>query len=125
MRKGTRQDRHTVAKVYEIIFELSKFFNSECEICLKKMTKARSGFTIHHLIYNPNEKTHRNFLSRLKYYLYLRPIIKKAAKDGTIYQRFAFLCNGCHHSIDGPRGLNRRKRGNVLRLIMMWYRTKT
>ena len=118
MRKGTRQAR-PLAPVYSIIFELSKLYGSECGVCLKKMRKAQSGFTIHHLEYKKGEKTHKQFLDRLKYYKYLRPIVKKNTS------RFAFLCNACHHSIDGPRGLNRRKKMNVLRLILMWYRTNT
>jgi hypothetical protein len=111
--------------VYQLIFELSKLFGSECEVCGKKMKRPMPGFTIHHLEYRKGEKTHKNFLSRLKYYQYLKPIILKALKDGTIHIIFAFLCNACHHSIDGPRGLNRRKKINVLRLFLMWYRTNT
>lgn len=109
----------SLAPVYTIIFELSRLFGSECEICLRKMRKPQSGFTIHHLEYKANEKTHKNFIDRLEYYKYIRPIVKNNT------DRFAFLCNACHHSIDGPRGLKRRKRPNVLRLLIMWYRTKT
>jgi len=116
MRKTARGN---LKPVYEIIFELSKLFGGECEVCLKKMRKAQSGFTIHHLEYKKNEKTHKNFLDRLKYYKYLRPIVKKNPK------RFAFLCNGCHVSIDGPRGLNRRKKMNFLRLVLMVLHTNT
>jgi len=83
------------------------------------MSKPMPGFTIHHLEYKKGEKIHSDFSTRLAYYTYLLPIVKK---DKT---RFAFLDNKCHHSIDGPRGLNRRKKENVLRLILMWYRTKT
>lgn len=119
MRKRTIKARPNLAPVYTIIFQLSGIYGGECEVCLKKMRKPMSGFTIHHLKYKKGEKTHKQFLDRLKYYIYLRPIVKKNPK------RFAFLCNACHHSIDGPRGLNRRKRANVLRLFLMWYRTKT
>jgi len=118
MRK-TLSKRGNLAPVYTIIFELGKLYDSECGVCLKKMKKPMSGFTMHHLEYKKNEKTHKNFLDRLKYYKYLRPIVKKNPK------RFAFLCNACHHSIDGPRGLNRRKRANVLRLFLMWLITNT
>lgn len=111
--------RGNLTPVYAIIFQLSSIFGSECEVCLKKMRKPMPGFTIHHLEYKKGEKTHKNFLDRQKYYVYLRPIIKKNPK------RFAFLCNACHHSIDGPRGLNRRKKANVLRLFLMWFRTNT
>lgn len=123
----SRTNREETRLVYELIFELTQYFELKdtCEMCLKKMRKPRSGFTIHHLEYRKGEKTHKNFLSRLKYYLYLKPIIKKAYKDGTLYDKFAFLCNQCHHSLDGPRGLTRRKKMNVLRMIMLWYRTKT
>lgn len=40
-------------------------------------------------------------------------------------KEFAFICNACHHSIDGPRGLKRRKKMNVLRLFLMYFRTNT
>lgn len=116
MRKTSRGN---LKPVYEIIFELSKLFGSQCEVCLKKMRGPTSGFTIHHLEYKKGEKTHKNFLDRLKYYKYLRPIVKKNPK------RFAFLCNPCHNSLDGIKGLNRRKDMNVLRLFMMWFRTNT
>jgi hypothetical protein len=111
--------------VYDIIFELSKLFGSECEVCLKKMRGPTAGFTIHHLCYRDNEKTHKNFLSRLKYYQYLAPIVYFAAYLGILEYCFAFLCNPCHNSLDGIKGLNRRKDMNVLRLFMMWLRTNT
>jgi len=89
------------------------------------MKKAVPGFVIHHLEYRVKEKTHKNFFKRLRYYKYLKPIIYKAGDDGTIYSKFAFLCNACHHSIDGPRGLKRRKPANVMRLFLMYLRTNT
>jgi hypothetical protein len=119
MLKKSRKNRLGLAPVYGIIFELSKLYGSECEVCLKKMKKAKSGFTIHHLEYKDGEKTHKDFKERIHYYKYLKPIVKKHHK------RFAFLCNACHNSIDGIRGLNRRKRANVLRLFLMWFRTNT
>ncbi len=115
----------TLKPIYEIIFKLSKLFGSECEICLKKMKKPKSGFTIHHLEYRIGEKTHKDFTSRLKYYQYLMPIIKKFHKKGKVHSKFMFLCNACHQSLDGPRGLNRRKKDNLLRLFWAVYRTKT
>ena len=118
--------RKTALKpVYEIIFDLSKLFDSECAICLKKMKKAKSGFTVHHLVYRKGEKNHKDFTSRLEYYKYLKPIVTKFKKKGNIYSKFMFLCNACHHSLDGPRGLNRRKKENVLRLFMAYYSTNT
>jgi hypothetical protein len=124
MRKGTRKTR-PLTPVYEIIFELSKLFGGQCEMCGKKMRKAQSGFTIHHLCYREGEKTHKNFLDRLKYYKYLAPIVYFTQELGILSYCFAFLCNQCHNSLDGIRGINRRKKINVLRLIMMWYRTNT
>jgi len=117
--KTIRRNRNL--PVYNLIWEISKLFNSECEVCLKKMKKPQPGFVIHHLKYKKGEKTHRDFINRLKYYQFLLPIIKK----GNIYDDFAFICNACHHSIDGPRGLKRRKKMNVLRLFLMYFRTKT
>jgi hypothetical protein len=118
--------RKTALKpVYEIIFELGKLFDSECAVCLKKMKKPKSGFTIHHLVYRKGEKNHKDFISRLEYYKYLKPIILKYKKRGNLHSKFMFLCNACHHSIDGPRGLNRRKRENVLRLFLAYYSTNT
>lgn len=112
--------------VYELIFELSKYFGSECEVCGKKMRKPQSGFTIHHLDYLPGEKNYKDFHGdRLKYYKYIKPIIKKRLKEGTLHILFSFLCNACHHSIDGPRGLKRRKKINVLRLFLLYFRTNT
>lgn len=117
--RRTLGKRGNLKPVYAIIFQLSVIFGGECEVCLKKMRKPMPGFTIHHLEYKKGEKTHKQFLDRLKYYIYLRPIVKKNPK------RFAFLCNPCHNSIDGIKGLNRRKDMNVLRLFMMWLRTNT
>jgi len=125
MRKTTRRPR-PLTPVYEIIFELGQLISGGvCEICLKKMQKPRSGFTVHHLCYREGEKTHKNFLDRLKYYKYLAPIVYFTAELGILSYCFAFLCNQCHNSLDGIKGLNRRKDMNVLRLIMMWYRTNT
>jgi len=135
MRKKSRPNRPTLAPVYELIFELGKLFDSECGVCLKKMRKPMSGFTIHHLEYRPKEKTYKDFAERIDYYKYLKPIIinnltRSGRKNPTSsvkpdHIRFAFLCIACHHSIDGPRGLKRRKRANVLRLFLMYFRTKT
>jgi len=119
MRKSTKKVRVLLAPVYTIIYEIGQLFGGECEVCLKKMRKPMPGFTIHHLKYKLGEKIHSDFSNRLDYYTYLLPIVIKSKS------RFAFLCNACHHSIDGPRGLNRRKKENVLRLIAMWKRTKT
>ena len=118
MRKTFRK-RGNLTPVYELIFELAKPFGRQCEVCLKKMRGPTPGFTFHHLEYKSDEKTHKNFISRKRYYTYLKPIITSHP------ERFAFLCNACHHSIDGPRGLNRRKKMNVLRLFLMWFRTNT
>ena len=125
MRKKLSKTRPNLAPVYEIIFELSKLFGGRCEMCLKKMPKPMSGFTLHHLCYREGEKTHKHFLDRLKYYKYLAPIIYFAHELGLLYWTFAFLCNKCHNSLDGIKGLNRRKDMNVLRLFMMWLRTNT
>jgi hypothetical protein len=114
MRKGTRKVRVLLAPVYTIIFEIGQLFGGECEVCLKKMRKPMPGFTVHHLKYKFGEKIHSDFATRLDYYMFLLPIVTKHKS------RFAFLCNKCHHSLDGPRGLNRRKKENVLRLITMW-----
>ena len=125
MPRKPRESRKKLEPVYQLIYELAELFGYRCEVCDKKMTKPMSGFTIHHLVYRKGEKTHKNFLSRLKYYLYLKPIIKKFHKKGQLHQNFAFLCNPCHHSLDGPRGLNRRKKINVMRLFLMYFRTNT
>ena len=114
MRKGIKKVRVVLAPVYSIIYEIGQLFGGECEVCLKKMRKPKSGFTVHHLKYKMGEKIHSDFANRLDYYTYLQPIVIKSK------YRFAFLCNACHHSLDGPRGLNRRKKENVLRLITMW-----
>jgi hypothetical protein len=111
--------------VYELIYELGGLFGRECEVCGRKMRKPMSGFTIHHLTYRKGEKTHRDFSSRLEYYRFLTKILQKFHKQNKLSTNFAFLCNACHHSIDGPRGLNRRKRINVLRLFLMYFRTNT
>jgi hypothetical protein len=55
----------------------------------------------------------------------LTPIIRKFHKKGKLHSKFMFLCNACHQSLDGPRGLNRRKKENLIRLFMAVYRTKT
>ena len=119
------KSRGNLRPVYELIYELAEPFGRECEVCLRKMKKPMSGFTIHHLVYRKGEKTHRDFTSRLKYYQFLKDILKKSTKKGTLHSDFAFLCNACHHSIDGPRGLKRRKKMNVLRLFLMYFRTNT
>ena len=111
--------------VYELIYVLAAYFDYRCEVCDKCMRRPMPGFTIHHLEYRDGEKTHVDFTSRLQYYKYLKPILNKFHKRGELSKHFAFLCNACHHSIDGPRGLNRRKRINVLRLFLMWFRTNT
>jgi len=121
MPKGIRKNKrkYNLTPVYELIFKLSKLFDSECEVCLRKMRGPTPGFAIHHLEYKKGEKTHSDFSTRLQYYKYLIPIILKNKS------RFAFLCNACHHSLDGPRGLKRRKKANVLRLFLMYFRTNT
>ena len=124
MRKKFRK-RGNLTPVYHIIYELGGLFGRECEVCGRKMRKPMSGFTIHHLVYKEGEKTFRDFSSRLKYYKYLKPLIYGRAEFGLHHREFAFLCNACHHSIDGPRGLKRRKPLNVLRLFLLWYRTNT
>jgi ssDNA-binding Zn-finger/Zn-ribbon topoisomerase 1 len=111
--------------IYDIIFKLSILFGGECEVCQKKMKKSKSGFTIHHLEYRTGEKTHKDFTNRLKYYQYMTPIIRKYHKKGNLKTKFMFLCNACHHSLDGPRGLNRRKKMNVLRLFLAYFSTNT
>ena len=120
--KERNRDRNLV---YQLIFELSKLYDSECEMCLKVMKMPKPGFVIHHCEYVEGEKTHKDFRSRLKYYKYLGPIVQNRAKEGTLHRYFAFLCNQCHHSLDGPRGLNRRKKMNVLRMFLLWFRTNT
>lgn len=125
MPKKPRESRKRLEPVYQIIFELAELFGFKCEVCDKKMTRPMPGFTIHHLKYVKGEKTHKNFLSRLKYYQYLKPLIMKYLKKGLLHEYFAFVCNACHHSLDGPRGLNRRKRINVIRLFLMYFRTNT
>ena len=105
--------------IYTIIFNISKRYGGECGICLKKMKSAKSGFTVHHLEYRKGEKIHRDFGSRELYYKYLVPIIDKFP------DKFMFLCNACHQSLDGPRGLNRRKKENVLRLFLAVMNTNT
>ena len=117
--------KRTLKPVYEIIFDLSKLFDSECFVCHKSMKKPKSGFTIHHLVYRKGEKNHKDFTSRLEYYKYLKPIILKYGKRGNLHSKLMFLCNECHHSLDGPRGLNRRKKENVLRLFLAYYSTNT
>ena len=105
-------------EVYTLIFEISKRYDSQCFICHKSMKSAKSGFTIHHLEYRWGEKTHKDFTSREKYYAYLTPIIDQYP------DAFMFLCNACHQSLDGPRGLNRRKKENVLRLFLAVMNSK-
>ena len=98
--------------VYTLIFEISKRYDSQCFVCHKPMKSARSGFTLHHLEYRYGEKTHKDFTDRVKYYTYLAPIIAKYPN------KFMFLCNPCHNSLDGRNGLNRRKKENVMRLFL-------
>ena len=124
MRKKSGK-RGNLLPVYELIYVLAAYFDYTCEVCNKKMRKPMSGFTIHHTRYRDNEKSHKDFTSRLKYYEYLTIILLKWNRKRLLHNYFAFVCNACHHSIDGPRGLGRRKRINVLRLFNLWYRTNT
>lgn len=119
-RKNNKRQKLNNQPVYSIIFEISKLFDSRCQLCLKKMSRPRSGFTIHHIGYRKGEKTHIDFTDRLEYYKYLLPIILKIHDAGELFTSFMFVCNACHHSLDGPRGLNRRKPENVMRLFCAW-----
>ena len=47
MRKSPKKVRVLLAPVYTIIFEIGQLFGGECEVCLKKMRKPKSGFTVH------------------------------------------------------------------------------
>lgn len=119
MPKKPRKSSERLRPVYELIFELAEPYGRMCEVCERKMRGPTPGFTFHHLEYREGEKTHKHFKSRLKYYEYLKPILKEYPKE------FAFICNACHHSIDGPRGLKRRKKMNVIRLFLLYFRTNT
>ena len=118
--------RGNLTPVYQLIFELSELFDRECEVCLKKMRGPTPGFVFHHCEYPDGEKTHRDFTSRLKYHQYLKKtVFPKHIKLGDLHTVIGFLCNACHHSIDGPRGLKHRKPMNVLRLFLLYFRTNT
>jgi hypothetical protein len=66
-----------------------------CQLCKKKSAKTpRKGFVIHHFAYEKNEKTYADFEKRLQYHQYLAPIVVKNT------ERFLFLCNSCHFSLE-------------------------
>lgn len=67
-------------------------FKSRCAICHTKRSK--SGFTFHHLWYNNNEKTYKDFRDPLAYYEYLGPIIRANPKQ------FVYLCSDHHQALE-------------------------
>lgn len=119
-RKNNKRQKSNDKPVYSIIFEISKLFDSKCQICSKKMSRPRSGFAIHHIGYRKGEKTYADFNDRLEYHKYLVPIILDMHDKGMLFITFMFICNACHHSLDGPRGLNRRKPERVMKLFCAW-----
>ena len=67
-------------------------FKSRCAICHAK--RSRSGFTFHHLYYNPDEKTYKDFSDALAYYEYLAPIIRQTP------HQFVYLCSAHHQALE-------------------------
>lgn len=112
MQRNKKRMQSKNKSVYTLIFEISKRYDSQCFVCQKKMKSAKSGFTLHHLEYRAGEKTYKDFGSRETYYKYLAPIIEQYS------DKFLFLCNSCHTSLDGRSGLNRRKPENMIRLFL-------
>jgi hypothetical protein len=69
-------------------------FAGQCFIC---QLKYGSGFAFHHLEYDPERKTHKDFKSSLEYNVYMFPEILEFP------YRFYLLCRICHARIDQPR----------------------
>jgi hypothetical protein len=103
-------NRSDLVATYLIIFNLSKLFEGRCKICHKACTTGKY-FTIHHKKYVKIDRIHSDFISRLSYYLYLEPIVKRSPK------RFALLCNTHHQAVERLKRYNPDNRKRLIRLV--------
>lgn len=99
-------------EISKIKTELAKLpeFNSECYVCLAKVSKR--GFTFHHKSYIKKDVIRKNYplneKGTLDYYRDLAPLIRKNPK------RFLWVCNPHHQSITR---ISRFNKDNLNRLI--------
>ncbi|MFI5416440.1 MAG: hypothetical protein ACHQW9_00105 [Nitrososphaerales archaeon] len=67
-------------------------FRSRCYICHCK--KSKSGFTFHHIWYEPYDLTYKDFKTSLAYYTNLKPFIAQTP------ERFLYLCSDHHQALE-------------------------
>ena len=67
-------------------------FKSRCYVCHCK--KSKSGFTFHHLWYEPYELTYKDYTDPLEYYQNLKLFVESNPK------RFLYVCSDHHQAIE-------------------------
>lgn len=82
-------------------------FKNRCYVC--HCESAKQGMTFHHLWYEDNELTYKDFPNSLEYYSYLESKVRDNQK------RFLYLCNTHHQAVTR---LARFRKQFQLRLIM-------
>tara|TARA_R110000824_G_scaffold218440_4_gene405129 strand:+ start:39 stop:407 length:369 start_codon:yes stop_codon:yes gene_type:complete len=85
---------------------VARLFRSTCALCggkLKPNTKRKINFTFHHLAYNPEEKTYRNFKNSKQYNEYILPIIRANPKN------FLLLHKKCHYAVEMAKKYSDKK----------------
>jgi len=92
-----------------------ELFGGICNDCKKKY---QSNFAFHHLDYDPDRKTYKDFKGTLTYNRYILPEVV------AFPQHFELLCRACHNRIDNyMTGLSKVPKDTLARLYVTAFMT--
>ena len=86
-------------------------FKNRCYVCHTQTSKR--GMTFHHISYENDELTYKDFENPLKYYQYLELKIRENPK------RFLYVCNTHHQAIERVKRYSVPVRTRLLRAVRM------
>lgn len=93
-----------------------QLFHGRCGGCHKPYGK---GFAYHHLDYDPDRKSSKDFKSTIDYNRYVLGEVRAYP------QRFYLLCRGCHNRIDNFKtGMSLVKKDTLARLYIIAFRSQ-
>lgn len=87
----SKQSQQQIKLIKAALARLPRF-RSRCYVC--HTAKSRSGFTFHHLWYEPGEPTYKDFKTPLQYYQNLQMLVRQNPK------RFLYVCSDHHQAIE-------------------------
>lgn len=91
-------------------------FKSRCFVCHCK--KSKSGFTFHHLWYEPYELTYKDFKNPLEYYENLKLFVQANPK------RFLYVCSDHHQAIERNARWGSKNFARLVRAVRLTNQNK-